>query len=104
MTETHPQNRVTAWYDSAAMIDVMTCWRLVAARHRDEIEQLEAVTGSTQRAAVDYVIEQSDWRICFPGFVGGKGTPAARLAAARRFARRAILYLVAGYRTWPGRP
>ena len=33
-------------------------------------------------------------RFCFPGFAGGSGTPAARLAAARRFSIRAILYLV----------
>lgn len=32
--------------------------------------------------------------ICFPGFAGGSGTPADRLAAARRLSSRAILYLV----------
>jgi hypothetical protein len=75
-------------------------WRLIEARRADEISQLESLTGTTQRAAVDYAIEESCWRSCFPGFIGDKGTAAARLAAARRFSQRAILYVVA----WPDYP
>jgi hypothetical protein len=70
-------------------------WRLVDARIPAEIAQLETYAGTTQRAAVDYAIERSGFRDFFPGFAGGRGTPAARLAAARRFSRLAILYLVA---------
>jgi hypothetical protein len=55
----------------------------------------ETYAGTTQRAAVDYAIERSGFRDFFPGFADGRGTPAARLAAARRFSRLAILYLVA---------
>jgi len=70
-------------------------WRLIEARTPGEITQLEDLAGVTQRAAVDYAIERSGMRDCFPGFAGGKGTPAARLAAARQISGRAILYLVA---------
>jgi hypothetical protein len=31
-----------------------------------------------QREAVDYVIEEPDWRSGFPHLVDGQGTPAAR--------------------------
>jgi hypothetical protein len=68
--------------------------RLVEARYADEITQLEVFAGTTQRAAVDYAIERSDFRDCFPGFAGGRGTSAARLAAARRFSRLAMFYLL----------
>jgi hypothetical protein len=71
-------------------------WRLIEARTPGEIAQLEDLAGITQRAAVDYAIERSGLRDCFPGFAGGKGTPAARLVAARRFSSMAIVYLVAG--------
>jgi len=67
--------RMTAWLRDPRLM----LWRLIAAQNRHEIGPLEASTGSTQRAAVDYIIEQSDWRSSFPGFVGGNGTPAARL-------------------------
>jgi len=70
-------------------------WRLVDARIPAEIAQLEAFAGTTQRAAVDYAIEQSGFRDFFPGFTGGRGRPGTRLAAAGRFSRLAILYLVA---------
>jgi hypothetical protein len=69
---------------------------LIEARTPSEITRLEALAGTTQPAAVDYAIERSGLRDCFPGFAGGRGTPAARLAAARRFSRRAILYLLTG--------
>jgi hypothetical protein len=69
-------------------------WRLVEARYPGEIAQLEALAGTTQQAAVDYAIERSGFRDSFPGFAGGKGRPATRLAAARRFARVAMLYLI----------
>jgi hypothetical protein len=59
-----------------------------------KIAQLEACAGTTQRAAVDYAIEQSGFRDFFPGFTGGRGRPGTRLAAARRFSRLAMLYLV----------
>jgi hypothetical protein len=70
-------------------------WQLIEARHPDQIAQLEALAVTTQRAAVDYAIEQSGFRDFFPGFTGGRGRPATRLAAARRFSRLAMLYLVA---------
>jgi hypothetical protein len=69
-------------------------WRLVDARYPDEIAQLETLAGTTQRAAVEYAIERSGFRDFFPGFTGRRGTPAARLAAARRFSRLAMLYLI----------
>ena len=71
-------------------------WRLIEARTPGELTQFEALAGTTQRAAVDYPIERSGMRDCFPGFAGGRGTPAARQAAARRFSKLAILYLAAG--------
>jgi hypothetical protein len=67
---------------------------LVEARIPAEIAQLETRAGTTQRAAVDYAIEQSGFRDFSPGFTGGRGRPATRLAAARRFSRLAMLYLV----------
>jgi hypothetical protein len=77
-------------------------WRLVDARIPAEIAQLEALAGTTQRAGVDYAIEQSGSRDFFPGFTGGRGRPATRLAAARRFSRLAMLYLVDRSRLMPG--
>jgi hypothetical protein len=68
-------------------------WRLIDARIPAEIAQLETHVGATQRAA-DYAIERSGFRDFFPGFTGGRGRPATRLAAARRFSRLAMLYLV----------
>jgi hypothetical protein len=59
-------------------------WRLVDARYPDEIAQLETLAGTTQSAAVEYAIERSGFRDFFPGFTGRRGTPAARLTAARR--------------------
>jgi hypothetical protein len=71
-------------------------WRLIEARHPEEIAELEHLTGTTQRGAVDYAIERSGFRDCFPRrFVGYKGTPVARLIEARRFSRAALVYLVA---------
>jgi hypothetical protein len=35
---------------------VKLLWRLMPARHRGEIAQLEAATGTTQRGAVDYAM------------------------------------------------
>jgi hypothetical protein len=59
-------------------------WRLVDARIPAEIAQLETYAGNTQRAAVDYAIEKSGFRDFFPGFTGGRGRPATRLAELRR--------------------
>jgi hypothetical protein len=70
-------------------------WQLIEARHPDHIAELEALAGTAQRAAVDYAIERSGFRDFFPGFTGGRGRPATRLAAARRFSRLAMLYLLA---------
>jgi hypothetical protein len=71
-------------------------WRLIEARHPDEIAELERLTGTTQRRAVDYAIERSGFRDYFPRrFAGYKGTPAARLVQARKFSRAALVYLVA---------
>jgi hypothetical protein len=63
----------------------LTLWQLIEARDPDHIAQLEALAGITQRAAVDYAIEQSGFRDFFPGFTSGRGRPATRLAAVRRF-------------------
>ena len=41
-------------------------WQLIEARHADHIAQLEALAGTTQRAAVDYAIEQSGFVTFFP--------------------------------------
>jgi hypothetical protein len=71
-------------------------WRLIDARTSGEIEQLEALTGTMQPAAVDYAIERSGLRDCFPDLRGGRGTPADRLLAGRLYSRPAILWLVAG--------
>jgi hypothetical protein len=71
-------------------------WRLIDARDPADIAQLEALTGTTQRAAVDYAIERSGLRDCFPDLSGDRGTPADRLLAARLYSRPAILWLVAG--------
>ena len=71
-------------------------WRLIQARTPGEITQLEALAGTTQRAAVDTRLSDPACVTAFPGFAGGRGTPAARQAAARRFSKRAILYLAAG--------
>jgi hypothetical protein len=76
-------------------------WQLIEARHPDHIAQLEAFAATTQRAAVDYAIEQSGFRDFFPGFTGGRGRPAARLAAARRFSHLAMLYLADRSRLMP---
>jgi hypothetical protein len=76
-------------------------WQLIEARQPDHIAQLEALAGTTQQAAVDYAIERSGFRDFFPGFTGGRGRPATRLAAARRFTRLAMLYLVAGLPLMP---
>jgi hypothetical protein len=48
---------------------------LIEARTPSEITRLEALAGTTQPAAVDYAIERSGLRDCFPGFAGGRGTP-----------------------------
>jgi hypothetical protein len=51
----------------------------IEARLPDHITQLEGLAGTTQRAAVDYAIEQSGFRDFFPGFTGGRGRPATAL-------------------------
>jgi hypothetical protein len=56
-------------------------WRQDPADPEHQVERLPA---------------ELDWRTGFPGFAGGRGTAAARLSAARRFARLAILYIVSG--------
>jgi hypothetical protein len=76
-------------------------WQLIEARQPDQIAQLEALAATTQRAAVDYAIDRSGFRDFFPGFAGGRGRPATRLAATRRFSRLAMLYLVAGLPLMP---
>jgi hypothetical protein len=41
-------------------------WQLIEARQPDHIAQLEALAGTTQRAAVDCAIEQSGFRNFLP--------------------------------------
>ena len=51
---------------------------------RAKLPSLEAVTGTTRRAAVDYAIERSGWQSFLPDFIRGNGTLAARITDEER--------------------
>jgi hypothetical protein len=62
---------------------VATMWRLIFADDPAEIDRLETSLQGTQAEAVDSFIEQSCWGRDVPALVGGRGTPAERLAELR---------------------
>lgn len=58
-------------------------WQLILANDPAEIARFEQIANVTRAEAVDRMIECSCWSVDVSAFVGGKGTPAERLAALR---------------------